>query len=70
MTKYERLRNQTRKIVARPMKMEAELELNDLYQISNSVFHFLRTMKKEGKDVEGKRRLKGRGGRLDFIEED
>ena len=69
-TKYERLRNQTRKIVARAMKMEAELELNDLYQISNSVFHFLRTMKKKGKDVEGRRRLKERGGRLDFIEED
>ena len=33
--------------------MEANQELNDLYQNSNSVFYFLRRMKKEGKDLEG-----------------
>ena len=42
--------------------MEANQELNNLYQNSNSVFYFLRRMKKEGKDVEGIR--------LGFIEED
>ena len=33
--------------------MDATQELNDLYQNSNSFFYFLRSMKKEGKDVEG-----------------
>ena len=35
--------------------MEANQELNDLYQNSNSVFYFLRRIKKEGKDVGGGR---------------
>ena len=46
-TQYRRKRNQTRKIVARAMRMEADQELNNLYQNSNSVFYFLRRMKKE-----------------------
>ena len=48
--------------------MEANQELNDLYQNSNSVFCFLRRMKKEGKNLEGA--LRGRDGRLGFIEKD
>ena len=69
-TKYKRIRNQTRKIVARAMRMEANQELNNLYQNSNSIFYFLRRMKKEEKDVEGGRCLRERDGRLGFIEED
>ena len=46
-TQYKRIRNQTRKIVARTRRMEANQELNNLYQNSNSVFYFLRRMKKE-----------------------
>ena len=65
-TQYKRLRNQTRKIVARSMRMEANQELNDLYQNSNSVLYFLRRMKK---DVEGRRCLRGRDERW-IIEED
>ena len=64
-TYYKHLKNQSRKIVARAMRMESNQELNDLYQNSNSVFYFLRRMKKEGKDVEG-----GSNKRLGFIEED
>ena len=30
-TRYKRLRNQTRKIVARALRMEADQELNNLY---------------------------------------
>ena len=48
-TTYKRLRNQTRKFVARAMRVEANEELNDLYQNSNSVFYFLRRMKKDGR---------------------
>ena len=47
-TQYKRLRNQTRKTVARAMRMEANQELSNLYQNSNSVFYFLGRMKKEG----------------------
>ena len=50
--------------------MKANHELNNLYQNSNSVFYFLGRMKKEGKDVEGGRCLRGRKGRLGFIEDD
>ena len=50
--------------------MEAKQELNNLYQNSNSVFYFLKRMKKKGKDVEGERCLRGGSGRLGFIEED
>ena len=69
-TQYKCLRNQTRKIVAKAMRMEANQELNNLYQNSNSVFYFLRRIKKEGKDVEGGRCLRGGDGRLSFIAED
>ena len=54
-TQYKRIRNQTRKIEARAIRMEANQELNNLDQDSNSVFYFLRRMKKEEKDVEGGR---------------
>ena len=69
-TIHKRMRNQTRIIVARAMKMEANQELNNLYPNSNSVFYFLRRIKKEGKDMEGGRYSRGRDGRLGFIEED
>ena len=68
-TQYKHIRNQTRKIVARAMRMEANQKLNNLYQNSNSVFYFLRRMKKEGKDVEGGRCLRGGDGRLGFIKD-
>ena len=69
-TQYKRIRNQTRKIVARAMRMEANQELNNLYQNFNSVFYFLRRMKNEGKNVEGGKCLRGGDGRFGFIEED
>ena len=69
-TQHKRLRNQTRKIVARAMRMEANQKLNNLYQDYNSLFYLLRRIKKEVKDVEGRRRFRGRDGQLGFIEED
>ena len=51
---YKRLRNQTRKIVARALRKEAEQELNALYQNSNSIFCFLRRMKMKRKDHGGR----------------
>ena len=69
-TQYKHTRNQTKKIVARAMRMEANQELKNFNQNSNSVFYFLRRMKKEGKDVEGGRCLRRGSGRLGFIEKD
>ena len=50
--------------------MKANQELNNLPQNCNSVFYFLRKMKKEGNDVEGGRCLKESNEQLGFIEED
>ena len=58
-TQYKRIRHETRKIVNRAMRVEANQVLNNLYQNSNSVFYFLRIIKKKGKDAEGKRCLRG-----------
>ena len=69
-TQYKRIRKQTRKILVRAMRMEANPESNNLYQNSNSAFYLLRRIKKEGKGVEGGRCLRGGDGRLGFIEED
>ena len=48
-TKYKRFRNQKRNVVARAMRKEAEQELNNLCQNSDSVFYFRRKMKKKEK---------------------
>ena len=69
-TKYRRMRNKTRKVVARFMRNKAERKLDNLCLNPNSVFNFLKRMKKEGKDLEGGRCLRGSDGRLGFIEED
>ena len=67
---YDCLRNQTRKIVARAVRKEAEQELNNLYENCNSVFCFLGRTKKKGKDLEGGKCFRGRDGQLGFVEED
>ena len=68
MTQYKRIRNQTRKIFARAMKMEANQELSNVYQNSNSVLCFLRRMKKKGKNVEVGRCLRGNDKRGKDVE--
>ena len=52
------------------MRIQANQKLNKLYQKFNSVFYFLKRMKKKGKDVEGGKCLRGRDRQLGFIEED
>ena len=51
------------------MRTEANQELNNSYQNFNSVFYFLRRMKKEGNDVEGVRCLRESDKRLSSIKE-
>ena len=50
--------------------MVAKRWLNNLKQNSNSVFCFLRRMKKEGKNLEGQKCLRGRDEPLGFIKKD
>ena len=48
-TQYKRLRNQTRKIVARAMRMEANQKLNDLCQNSQMFSASLEEYKRKGR---------------------
>ena len=50
------------------MGKEAKLELNNLYHNSKSVSYLEK--KKKGKNLEGGRCLRGRDGRLGFIDKD
>ena len=67
---YKKTRNQAKKAVARAMKQQAEQELNDLFKTSSEVFKFVKSIKRDGKDIEGGRCMRGRDGRLGFSEED
>ena len=49
------MRNQTRKVVARPIKMEAERQMYILRGNLKNVFTLMKLFKKDGNDVEGRR---------------
>ena len=67
---YNSLKKKAKKVVARTMKIEAEKELNELGKTPNSIFKFLKSMKRDGKDVEGGSCLRDSAGRLAFSEDD
>ena len=58
------------KVVAKAMKEVAERELRELSEHPNKVFKLVKSMKKDGKDVEGGRCMRGSNGRLNFCEKD
>ena len=62
-TFYRKLRNQTKKVIANAMKAEAEKEMEELREKPNKIFKFVKFMKRDGKDVEGGKRIKSRDGR-------
>ena len=45
--------NQTKKVIAKAMKTEAEKEMEELHEKPNKIFKFVKFMKRDGKDVEG-----------------
>ena len=45
--------NQTKKVIAKAMKTEAEKEMEELREKPNKIFKFVKFMKRDGKDVEG-----------------
>ena len=52
------------------MKEVAERELRELSEHPNKLFKLVKSMKKDGKDVEGGRCIRGSDGRLNFSEKD
>ena len=67
---YRKMRNQTKKVIAKAMKTEAEKEMEELREKPNKIFKFVKFMKRDGKDVEGGKRIKGRDGRIGFSQEE
>jgi len=65
---YKKIRNQTRKVIAKAMKVEAEKGMEDMREKPNKIFKFVILMKKDGKDVEGGKWMKDKNGRLGFSE--
>ena len=68
--KYEHVKNQTKKVVANSMRKEAEKDLTKLNKELNNIYTLVKFMKKDGKDIEGGRCMRGKDGKLDFIEKD
>ena len=68
--RYQNMTNRAKKVVAKAMKEVAERELRGLSEHPNKVFKLVKSMKKDGKDVEGGRCMKGSDGRLSFSEKD
>ena len=52
------------------MRKEAEKELTKLNKKPNNIFTLVKFTKKDGKDNEGDRCMKGKDGRLGFSEKD
>ena len=61
---------QAKKVVSKVMKEAAKRELRELNKHPNKVFKLVKSMKKDGKDVEGGRCMRGSDGRLNFSEKD
>ena len=68
--KYENIKNRTKKVVANSMRKEAEKELTQLNQKTNNIFTLVKFMKKDEKDIERGRCIRGKDGRLGFNEKD
>ena len=67
---YRKARNETKKVIAKATKQEAEEEMSVLCTKPNNVFKFLKFMRKEGRDIEGGGCMKDKDGRLVVSEKD
>ena len=64
------IRTWAKKVVSKAMKEAVERELKELSKHPNKVFKLVKSMKKDGKDAEGGRCMRGSGGRLNISEKD
>ena len=53
--KHKNMKDLAKKVVANSMRKEAEIELTKLNEKPNNVFTLVKFMKKDGKDIEGRR---------------
>ena len=67
--RFKNMKNRA-KVVTKAMKEVAEQELRELSEHPNKMFKLVKSMKKDGKDVEGGRCMRGSDGRLNFNEKD
>ena len=67
---YRKARNETKKVIAKAMKQEAEQEMSVLCTKPNDVFKFVKFMRKVGRDIEGGGCMKDKDGRLVVGEKD
>ena len=65
--KYKNMENRAKKAVVKAMQEAAEQELREH---PNTVFKLVKSTKKDGKDVEGGRCMRGSDGRLNFSKKD
>ena len=69
--RYKNMKNRAKKVVAKAMKEAAERELREPSDHPNKVFKLVKSMKKDGKDVEGGRCMQGSNhGILNLSEKD
>ena len=68
--RYKNMKNRAKKVDEKAMKEAAEQELRELSKHPNKMFKLVKSMKKDGKDVEGGRYMRGTNGRLNFSEKD
>ena len=54
-TRYKNMKNRAKKVVLKAMKEAAKRDLRELSKHPNKVFKLVKSMKKDGKDVEGGR---------------
>ena len=55
-------------MVTNSVRKDAEKELTKLNKKSNNIFTLVKFMKKDGKDIEGGRCVRGKDGKLGFSE--
>ena len=67
---YRKARNETKKVIAKHMKQEAEEEMNVLCTKPNDVFKFVKFTRKEGRDTESEGCMKDKDGKLVVSEKD
>ena len=64
------MKNQAKKVVTKAMKEAAKRELRELSEHPNKVFKLVKSMKKDGKDVEEGRCMRGSDRRPNFSKKD
>ena len=68
--KHRKARNETKKVIAKAMRQDAEEEMNVVCTKPNDVFKFVKFMRKEGRDIDGEVCMKDKDERHVVSEKD